>query len=245
MLNCIIVDDEPLALKQLEGYIEKVPFLSLKKSYLSATDALEYLAEGEVDLIFLDINMPDLNGLDFIKSLSNSPMVIFTTAYSEYALDGFKVDAIDYLLKPLTFEDIVKASKKALRFKRINFKEDVDTDDTPYVEDGYIFVKSDYKIVCIQLDKILYIESMSEYVRIYLEDEKKPVITLLTMSRLDSFLSSYSFMRIHRSYIVNLHKILEISRMRINFGKDQNIPIGEIYKDKFFKFIEKNYIGKL
>ncbi len=241
MLKCIAIDDEPLALGQIKSYIERIPFLELVNACQSAVEAMECVSKGNIDLMFVDINMPDLNGLDFVKSLNPCPMVVFTTAYSEYAIEGFKVDAIDYLLKPFGYADLLKAANKALK-QSGTMKAEPDSDIR---EDGdYIFVKADYKIVRIRIKDIKYVESMSEYVRIYVEGEPKPVITLLTMRKLEDALPEKEFMRVHRSYIVNLSKITEISRMRIIFDKDVYIPVGDLYKDKFNEYVERFYIGK-
>lgn len=240
MLKCIAIDDEPLALGQIKSYIERIPFLELVKACQSAVEAMECVSKGNIDLLFVDINMPDLNGLDFVKSLNPRPMVVFTTAYSEYAIEGFKVDAIDYLLKPFGFADLLKAANKAQKFSGMAKESEGDIQENG----GYIFVKTDYKIVHIRIKDIKYVESMSEYVRIFVEGEPKPIITLLTMRKLEDALPEKDFMRVHRSYIVNLSKITEISRMRIIFDKDVYIPVGDLYKDKFNEYLERHYIGK-
>ena len=240
-MKCIAIDDEPLALTQLSDYISQVPFLSLVKSCQDAFEAMKILSEEEVDLIFVDINMPDLNGLDFIRSLVNRPLVIFTTAYSEFALEGFKVDAVDYLLKPFGFQDFLKAVDKAHKWWEFRSKEH-GTMTAPAVpselsfSDGTLFVKNDYRVTRINLADIKYIEGMSEYVRIFVEGEAKPIMPLLSMKRLEETLPASQFMRVHRSYIVNLKKITEVSRLRIVFG-DIYIPVGENYKDQFTEYI--------
>ena len=176
MISCINIDDEPLALKQVANYIEKTPFLELKESFESPINALSYLQENSVDLLFVDINMPDLNGMDFVKSLTNPPKIIFTTAYSEYALEGFKVDALDYLLKPIDYPTFLKASNKAKEWfgKQKIIKEELKSDD------DFLFIKSEYKIVRVKIEDIKYIEGMREYIRIHLVNEK-PIMTLLSM----------------------------------------------------------------
>ncbi|MDR0961139.1 MAG: LytTR family DNA-binding domain-containing protein [Mediterranea sp.] len=235
MMNCITIDDEPLALTQLAGYISRVPYLNLVASCPDAYSAMEVLSKESVDLLFVDINMPDLNGLDLVRSLSEKPLVIFTTAYAEYAVEGFKVDAIDYLLKPIDFQTFLKATDKA--YKWWMFKQRMNPSDFSY-NDGTLFIKNDYRTTRISLDDIKYIEGMSEYVRIYVENEEKALMPLLSMKRLEDALPPSQFMRVHRSYIVNLKKITEISRLRIIFG-DTYIPIGENYKDKFMEYINK------
>ena len=178
-MKCIAIDDEPLALTQLSDYISQVPFLSLVKSCQDAFEAMKILSEEEVDLIFVDINMPDLNGLDFIRSLVNRPLVIFTTAYSEYAVEGFKLDAVDYLLKPFEFQDLLKAADKARRqFEYRLLEQQGEIGNASQIKGDSLFVKSDYRVVRIDVKNIRYIEGMSEYVRIFVEGEDKPVISL-------------------------------------------------------------------
>ena len=237
MIKCIAIDDEPLALKQIASYVEKTPFLELKKVFESPIDTLSYLQNNQIDLMFVDINMPDLNGMDFVKSIENPPKIIFTTAYSEYALEGFKVDALDYLLKPIDYATFLKASNKAkkwfdlqnLKPEQINSNED------------FLFIKSEYKILKVKLKDIKYIEGMREYVRIHLTNEK-PIMTLLSMKVVAQQLPSNSFMRIHRSYIVNLNMITTIERNRIVFDKVY-IPVSENYKEDFQQFISKNFLS--
>lgn len=225
MINCIAIDDEPLALAQLTGYISRVSFLNLVASCQDAFEAMKQISSQRIDLLFIDINMPDLNGLDFVRSLVEKPLVIFTTAYSEYAVEGFKVDAVDYLLKPFGFQDFLKAVDKARKWM-----------EYAVPQNGTIFVKSDSRVVLVNLSDIKYIEGMSEYVRIYVEGEDKPLMPLISIKKLEETLPSSQFMRVHRSYIVNLRKITEVSRLRIIFGSAY-IPVGENYKDKFMEFI--------
>jgi DNA-binding LytR/AlgR family response regulator len=248
-MKCIAVDDEPLALSQISSYISRVPFLELVKSCSDAFEAMTILSEQKIDLIFIDINMPDLNGLDFVKSLVTKPLVIFTTAYSEYAVDGFKVDAVDYLLKPFSFQDLLKASEKARhRFEYFKHSESTPANydiEAPTIgKDGSLFVKSDYRIVRININEIKYIEGMSEYVRIFVNGETKPIISLLSMKKLEELLPQNNFLRVHRSYIVNMHKIVEVSRLRIIFDKNTYIPVGDNYKDKFNEYINSHSLNK-
>ena len=239
-MNCLIVDDEPLALAQLAGYISRIPFLKLIASCQDAHQASKVLASHTIDLLFVDINMPDLNGLDFIRSLIRHPLVIFTTAYSEYAVDGFKLDAVDYLLKPFEFQDLLKAADKARKqFEYRLLEQQGELGNSSQIKGDSLFVKSDYRVVRIDVKNIRYIESMSEYVRIFIEGEDKPVITLASLQKMEERLPAY-FMRVHRSYIVNLRKITEVSRLRIIFDKTTYIPVGDNYKEKFTE-----YIGKL
>lgn len=237
MINCIAIDDEPLALAQLTGYIARVPFLNLVASCQDAFEGMNALSVHKVDLIFVDINMPDLNGLDFVRSLVDKPLTIFTTAYSEYAVEGFKVDAVDYLLKPFGFQEFLKAVDKAHNWWNFRNK-DLPASASPEISfnEGTLFVKSDYRVIRINIADIKYIEGMSEYVRIFIEGATKPIVPLLSMKRLEEALPASQFMRVHRSYIVNLNKITEISRMRIVFG-DTYIPVGDNYKDKFTEYV--------
>jgi DNA-binding LytR/AlgR family response regulator len=237
MIHCIAIDDEPLALKQIEKYIEKTPFLELKESFESALDAISYIHENKIDLMFVDINMPDLNGMDFVKSLSNLPKVIFTTAYSEYALEGFRVDAIDYLLKPIGYSDFLKAAEKAK--ERLQLKKD----SQPEVKsnDKFLFIKSEYKTLRLVLSNIKYIESMREYVQIHLMNEK-PVMALMTMKKVEEFLPEADFMRVHRSFIVSLDKITVVERNRIVFDEKKYIPVSDQYKSKFQKYLDDNFL---
>lgn len=239
MIRCIAIDDEPLALEQLKSYIGKIPFLELVCCCQDAFKAMEVLSKEKIDAIFADINMPDLNGMDFIRSLINPPMVIFTTAYSEYAVDGYKVDAIDYLLKPFGFQEFQRSAQKLL--KQWEYE---NTNNTTMPEDNSLFIKTEYKIVRVRIADIRYIESMSEYLRLYVENEPKPFMTLLSMKKLEDRLPGDKFMRVHRSYIVNLHKIVEISRSRIVMDKNTYIPVGDNYKEKFAEYLDKMYIKK-
>jgi len=236
-IRCVAIDDEPLALKQIGAYIEKTPFLDLAALCNSAIDALEFITSDKADLVFVDINMPDLNGMDFVKSLKEKPGIIFTTAYSEYALDGFKVDAIDYLLKPISYNDFLRAVNKAkLLLGNIEQKR-----DSAKASADHLFVKSEYKIMRIELSDIKYIESMHEYVRIHLVNEK-PVMTLLSMKTIEEQLPKEKFMRVHRSYIVNKEKIKVVERNRIIFDNNVYIPVSDQYKSVFQEFINRNFL---
>lgn len=244
MIKCILVDDEPLALAQLKGYVERSSLLQCVGAFASATEVVDFLSNNDdVDVMFVDIEMPDMSGLDMVKSLSSPPKVVFTTAYSEYAIDGFRVDAVDYLLKPFSFEEFNKAVNKVCELCKLeqSAKSDSEVLDK---DDDTIFVKSDYKVIRIPIHAIKYVESLSEYVRIYVEGEQKGIVTLLSMKRVEETLPKSSFMRVHRSYIVNLNKVKEVSRMRIVFDNNVFIPIGDMYKDNFFDYIDRHFIGK-
>ncbi|MBI5008257.1 MAG: response regulator transcription factor [Bacteroidia bacterium] len=236
-IRCIAIDDEPLALKQIGAYVEKTPFLSLSALCNSAIDALEIIASDKTDLIFVDINMPDLNGMDFVKSLKEKPGIIFTTAYSEYALEGFRVDAIDYLLKPISYNDFLRAVNKAKSILGSPEQRNV----TAKASSDHLFVKSEYKIMRIELSDIKYIESMHEYVRIHLVNEK-PVMTLISMKTIEEQLPEDRFMRVHRSFIVNKDKIKVVERNRIIFDNNVYIPVSDQYKAAFQEFINRNFL---
>lgn len=236
-ISCIAIDDEPLALKQIGAYIEKTPFLSLTALCNSAIDALEIITSDKTDLIFVDINMPDLNGMDFVKSLKEKPGIIFTTAYSEYALEGFKVDAIDYLIKPISYNDFLRAVNKA----KLLLGNTEQKRDAAKASSDHLFVKSEYKIMRIELSDIKYIESMHEYVRIHLVNEK-PVMTLISMKTIEEQLPEERFMRVHRSYIVNKEKIKVVERNRIIFDSNVYIPVSDQYKAAFQEFINRNFL---
>ncbi|MEE4260093.1 MAG: LytTR family DNA-binding domain-containing protein [Bacteroidales bacterium] len=237
MIRCIAIDDEPLALKQIAGYIDKTPFLSLMKTFESALQAINYFEDNEVDLMFVDINMPDLSGMDFVKSLNNPPKVIFTTAYSEYAVEGFKVDAIDYLLKPISYADFLKAAERAKERISPKITENTQVESN----EKFLFIKSEYKILRIILSDIRYIEGMREYLRIHIENQQ-PVMTLMSMKKMEEFLPEETFMRVHRSFIVNLNKITTIERNRIVFDKKVYIPVSEQYKKAFQKYLDNNFL---
>lgn len=212
--------------------------LMLLKSCQDTFEAMRLMSEGGVDLIFIDINMPDLNGLEFIRSLPDPPLVIFTTAYPEYAVDGFKLNAVDYLLKPFEFQDLLRSAEKAR--KRFEY-DSLKRSGEPRRESDVIFVKSEHKIIGINVEDIKYIEGMSEYARIYVQGEEKPVITFVRLQKLEGRLPDY-FKRVHKSYIVNLRKVLEVSRQRIIFDKKTYIPIGDSYKEEFMKYISTKSI---
>jgi DNA-binding LytR/AlgR family response regulator len=237
MIRCIAIDDEPLALKQLSGYVEKTPFLELAGAFDSALKAIDILNIEKIDLIYADINMPDVNGMDFVKSLDSPPMIVFVTAYSEYALEGFRVDAIDYLLKPVSYSDFLKSANKVKSW----FDKHVDNPEKDRSDKNFLFIKSDYKILRINFDDIKYIEGMSEYIKIHLTDTR-PVMTLLSMKAIEEQLPSDRFMRVHRSYIVNLSRISVIERSRIVFDGKIYIPVSEQYKNAFQTYIDKNFL---
>ena len=242
MIRCIAIDDEPLALGQLKVYIEKIPFLELVAVCQDAFCAMSVLASESVDVVFIDINMPDLNGLDFVRSLVERPLVVFTTAYSEYAVEGYKVDAVDYLLKPFGFEEFQHAANKVK--KQYELLAGISKPMLANEWEDALFLKSDYKIVKVNIGEIRYIEGMSEYLRVYLEGEAKPIITLLSMKKMEERLPKDMFMRVHRSYIVNLKKIQEVVKLRILMDKETYIPVGDLYKEQFYKYVNNKFVSK-
>ena len=237
MITCVSIDDEPLALKQINGYIEKIPYLELLDSFNSAIKALTFLQNNQVDLMFVDINMPDLSGMDFVKSLLDPPKVVFTTAYREYAVEGFKIDAADYLVKPISFAAFLKSADKI----RQRYFSGSETNIQVQHNEQFLFIKSEYKIIRINLNDIKYFEGMRDYVRIHLDNEK-PVMALLGMKKIMENLPPDKFMRVHRSYIVSLNKIHTIERNRIIFDKNVYIPISDQYKEEFQNFLDNNFL---
>ena len=222
-ISCAIIDDEPLAAGLLESYAQKTPYLNLTGTYNSAIQAMKDLRENPVQLLFLDIQMPELSGIEFAKILPHETKVIFTTAFSQYAIEGFRVNALDYLLKPIGYEDFLKSTDKALEWFSMQLKQDV------YREDRFMFVKSDYKLLRVCLDDILYIEGLKDYVRFCLKDGEK-IMSLMSMKKLEEYLPKPEFLRTHRSYIVHMSETLIVDRFRIVFG-DTYIPISDNYKE--------------
>lgn len=239
MIRTIAIDDEPLALQQLATYIRKVPFLELVAECQSAIDAQKVLEQEVIDVMFIDINMPDLNGLDFVRTLAAPPLVVFTTAYSEYALEGYKVNAVDYLLKPFGMDEFMRAANKVKQQYDLTHTAEVSRVD----DNDAIFLKTEHRIVRINVTNIRYIEGMSEYLKIYLK-EGKPLVVLLSMKKMEERLSSTNFMRIHRSYIINLNEIQEVNKNRVILDQDTYLPIGDLYRDQLNRYIESKFLGK-
>ncbi len=239
-IKCLAIDDEPLALKQIESYIEKTPFLEAVAFCHNAFEAMDILSQKEVDLLLVDINMPDLNGIDLVKSLSVKPKIIFTTAYSEYALEGFQVDAVDYLLKPISYPNFLKAVNKVKN--RLELEEKAHSNEKPMEEEN-LYVKADYKLVSIHIPEILYIESANEYIKIVLENGES-VTTFMRLKSIEAELPQDRFMRVHRSFIVNLTKIKAVDRNRIMINSKIKIPVGDLYKDIFQNYVEKKFVNK-
>ena len=243
MIRVLAIDDEPLALQQLTTYIQKIPFLELTGQCQSAIEAKEILNQEPVDAIFCDINMPDLNGMEFVKSLAAPPLVVFTTAYSEYAVEGFQVNAVDYLLKPFGLDDFRRAANRLQERLATTTPSSSLPTPTSSDEDDTIFLKTDYKVVKIAISDIRYVEGMSEYLKLHLKSTPKPLITLLSMKKIEEFLPSY-FMRIHRSYIINLKEIQEVNKNRVIMDADTYLPIGDNYKEAFNDYLSTKFLGK-
>ena len=247
ILKCAIIDDEPLAISLLESYVNKTPFLELAGKYNSAVNALPALSKEPVDLLFLDIQMPELNGMEFSRILKTDTRIIFTTAFSQYALDSYKVNALDYLLKPISYADFLKSANKALQWYELlregSSRGGSRTAPTPTAPPQAvspsvesIFIKTEYKLVQVELRKILYIEGLKDYVKIFVEGEAHPILSLMSMKSLEDMLPANRFIRVHRSFIVQPEKIKVIERNRIVFGKEY-IPISDNYKQKFMEFL--------
>ncbi len=232
-MTCVIVDDEPLALDLLESYVRKTPYLELAGKYSSAVQALQALGGQAADLMFLDIQMPELSGLEFSKMLPPDTRIVFTTAFDQYALDGYKVNAVDYLLKPISYPDFLRAADKAR-----HWYERAQSSPAREEEIDSIFVKSEYKLVQVDLRRILYVEGLKDYIKIYEEENPKPILSLMSMKAMEDLLPASQFMRVHRSYIVRKDKIRIIDRGRIVFGKAY-IPVSDSYKAAFQAYLDR------
>src|ERR1700743_160734 len=241
MIRCLVVDDEPLALHILEDYISKMPFLQLVKVTTNPIEALALVQEGNIDLVFLDVQMPELTGIQFMKIANGKTKVILTTAYSQYALEGYELDVVDYLLKPIRCDRFFKSAQKAQGIIQPSVKQptvepvqQVQQQQQDFLSD-FIFVKSEYKIQKVYLHQILFIEGLKDYISIFTPTER--IITLQNMKKMEDTLPEKHFVRVHKSYIVALNKIDSIERSRIFIG-DKIIPVGDTYRDNFFKIIE-------
>jgi DNA-binding LytR/AlgR family response regulator len=237
MIKVVAIDDEPLALQLVKGYIEKTPFLELAGSFDNPVDAVVFIRSSDVDLVLLDIQMPDITGTELARVISGGPKIIFTTAYEKYALEGFRLDAVDYLLKPFSYAEFLKAVQKAQNFIELETKQLPSLE----VKNDFLFIKSEYKIRRINFSEINYIEGLRDYVKIFLTEEKKPVLSLSTLKALEARLPGDRFMRVHRSFIVSLEKVKVIDRNRIVFG-EVRIPVTDQYKESFQKFLGTNFI---
>ena len=235
-MNCIAVDDEPLALDIIEAYVNKHPDLNLVALCNNAAEASEVLKTHKVDLMFLDIQMPEISGLSFVKSLENKPLFMFTTAYPDYALEGFELDAIDYLLKPIAYDRFEKGVEKAKEYFSIKQNSGVAESD---LENEHIFVKANQKLIKLAYSDIYYVEAFADYVKIFLEDKK--IVTLQTMKNMEKKLPSELFSRVHRSFIVNRKHVQSFSTSICEVN-DVKIPIGKNYKDAFVGLMKSNKI---
>lgn len=232
-IKCAIIDDEPLAVELLVSYVKKIPFMELNGKYSNAVDAMKGIAENPVDIVFLDIQMPELNGLELSRMLPETTRVVFTTAFEQYALDGYRINALDYLMKPISYAEFLEACNKALQW----YKMVRQVEEPKATEATSIFVKSEYKLLQIDLDDIRYIEGLKDYVKIYTEQSSHPILSLMNMKAIEQMLPSSRFIRVHRSFIVQKSKIREIDRNRIVYDKDLYIPIGDSYKQAFLDFL--------
>ena len=231
-LNCIIIDDEPLAAQLLASYAQKTTFLNLIGTFNSAVAAIKNVKEKRIDLIFLDIQMPELSALEFATLLPPTCKIVFTTAFSQYAIDGYKVNAIDYLLKPISYDDFLKAANKALDSFTVVEKKDEQ-------EDRFIYVKSEYKLVRVLYDDILYIEGLKDYVKIYLDNNQRPIHSLMNMKTMEDYLPSPEFLRIHRSYIVHMPKVKAIDHSRLVIGENY-LPVADSYKEELQQYLDSH-----
>lgn len=244
MVRCLLVDDEKLALELMEDNVMKVPYLKLMGKCKNAMEAMDFMRREPVDLIFLDIQMPGISGIQFLNSLTNPPLVIMATAYDNYALDGFNLDVVDYLLKPVAFERFLKAVNKA--YELISLRQQKDTPSQPVVqqaiqekapaEPDYIFVNADYSVVRINIPDVLYVEGLKDYVKIYLAGAAKPVITRLSMRFMEEKLPAGAFARVHKSFIVALDKITAFKKNRVMIGENE-ISVSDNYKDRILAYI--------
>lgn len=235
MLNCIAIDDENLALDLLEDNIQQIPFLNLVKRCKNAFEAMEVIQNQDIDLLFLDIQMPGITGVQFLQSLTNSPMVIFVTAYKQYALEGFNLNVIDYLLKPIDFERFLKAVNKANELHNLKHKSQL-VESIVETKPTTIFVNADYSLVRLKIEEITYIEGLKDYIKIHLKSSTKPIVTRMTMKSIEEKLPSLEFFRVHKSFIVSLDKIESIRNLKIKIGNAQ-IPVSESYSEEFFRLI--------
>lgn len=241
-LRTLVIDDEPIALEKLGKYVEKVPFLELVSACESALDAIAVLNEKPVDLIFTDINMPDLNGMDFIASLSSTPMVVFITAYAQYAVDSYRLSAVDYLLKPYGFAEFQRAANKALEAYSTRRQSGASTLSNSQSVNDSLFVKVDYRYVRIRLASICYIKGYGEYLQIFTEGSSTPILTLSSFADIKERLSD-NFLQVHRSYIVNMDQVESINRGRIIMDADTYIPVGDSFKNAMQSYLLDHSVG--
>ena len=232
MIRCICIDDEPLALEMMEDFIRKVPFLNLVASCNNAIEAYEVLNSNQIDLLFVDVEMPDINGIQFVQSLKSRPFIIFSTAYKKYAIEGFELDVIDFLVKPFSFDRFYKSVLKVK--ETYNLIHNSTPTTLKQLPPDYLFVNADYSLVKVIISEISFIEGLKDYIKIYLTGQLKPIITRMSMKTIEERLNLLGFIRIHKSYIVNLGKITSIKKTRL-FVHDTEIFSGDNYKDPLFK----------
>ena len=246
MIKCVTIDDEPLALKQLNKYVSQVSFLELAGSFTNSIEASAFVSSEPVDLIFVDINMPDLSGIDFVRSLTSPPMVIFTTAYSEYAIDGFRLDAVDYLLKPFAFAEFERAVDKARSLVELRRLRDekhtpiAEAEPADNAESECISIRADYKVSLVKYADIIFIESVGEYIRLHLTSGQR-MMTLLRLKNMESALPADRFMRVHRSYIVNLSHVAGYARGEVFLDSGDRVPLSVNYRDAFREYIDRKH----
>lgn len=247
ILNTLVIDDEPIALEKLSNYVDKVPFLRLVGACRNGLEASALMASDNVDVIFTDISMPDMSGLDFVASLVGNPLVVFITAYSNYAVDSYKLSAVDYLLKPYGFAEFQKAANKVL--EQYNLRHNPKNHSYEDSEKGSaagtsLFIKVDYRYVRVSLAEIRYIKGYGEYLQIYLDGIAKPLLTLSSFGAIREKLND-NFLQVHRSYIVNMDKVESITKGRIQMDADTVIPVGDSYKEMFQKYILGRSVGSV
>lgn len=238
-IRCLAIDDEPLALLQLKSMIERTPYLTLVQACSDAIIARQVMEQHDVDAIFVDVNMPEINGLEFVASLPHPPLVVFTTAYSQYALDSYKVNAIDYLLKPFGLLEFQKSAEKVKRqFQLLQAEQ-----QTKNTDEQCLYLKVDYKIVKVNVNNIIHIEAMREYLRIHLNNGER-LMTLMPISKISEHLTDLGFRRIHRSYIVNMNEVEEVSKNNVKLSNGVVLPVGDSFKDVLKDYLNKKVIGK-
>jgi two-component system, LytTR family, response regulator LytT len=239
ILNCIAVDDEPLALGLVSRFIEQTPFLHLVGSYAGAIDALSAISSNNIDLVYLDIQMPGLNGLELARALNKgtkTPRIVFTTAFAQFSLESYKVDALDYLMKPFNYEEFLRTALKAHAYLELINRPI--PDDTNAEPEHYLFLKVEYQLVRIATDDILYIEGLKDYIKVHLKNSEKSIMSLTSLKAMEEKLPSSKFMRVHRSYIVALEKISSMTKNSLHIGL-QTITVGDQYKEAFSQFLKK------
>lgn len=241
-VRTLIIDDEPIALEKLISYVGRVPFLELVASCNSASEALAVMAAEEIDVVFTDISMPDLDGMEFVESLAKAPMVVFITAYAQYAVDSYRLNAIDYLLKPYSFADFQRAANKVLERYRTSGRENTPSEPETKAQSDSIFIKVDYRFVRVSLSDIRYIKGYGEYLQIYVTGSPTPLLTLSSFASLKERLSP-DFLQIHRSYVVNVNRVLRIEKSRVVMDADTFIPIGDNYRPTFMQYVAAHSIG--